>query len=155
MRVNPALIGKAGEMLVAAELMRRGVEVAYPASDVGVDLLAFRLGKKQTVPNRIVPIQVKARSEYGYAFQKSWFSRVPGVVLVWVWHVRYELETSPEFFVFQDIGQVESALGDHVETHSWRELGGYSTTKPTNVHIERMRSHQNKWDRILSQLPQE
>ena len=42
-KINPALVGKAGEMLVAAELMRRGIEIAHPASDVGVDLLAYRL----------------------------------------------------------------------------------------------------------------
>jgi len=46
MTTNPALIGKAGELMVAAELMRRGIEVAYPASDVGVDLLAYRLPPK-------------------------------------------------------------------------------------------------------------
>ena len=79
--VKPALIGKAGEMLVAAELMRRGVEVAHPASDVGVGLLAYRLSEGHAVPAKIVPIQVKAYSGTGYVFQKRWFERAPGVVL--------------------------------------------------------------------------
>jgi hypothetical protein len=34
-----ALVGKAGEALVAAELLRRGINVAYPAFDGSVDLL--------------------------------------------------------------------------------------------------------------------
>ncbi len=55
-----ALTGKAGEILVAAKLMRQGTEVAYPASDVGVDLLAYRLDLRQKVATRFVPIQVKA-----------------------------------------------------------------------------------------------
>ena len=33
-KINPALVGKAGEMLVAAELMRRGIEIAHPAPEV-------------------------------------------------------------------------------------------------------------------------
>lgn len=45
--------------MVAAELMRRGVEVAYPASDVGVDLLAYRLEQGQKAAGKFVPIQVK------------------------------------------------------------------------------------------------
>jgi hypothetical protein len=71
MTVNPALIGKAGELLVAAELMRRGVEVAHPASDVGVDLLAYRLQAGQKTAGKFVPIQVKSYSKTGYRFLKS------------------------------------------------------------------------------------
>jgi hypothetical protein len=78
-KVSPALVGKAGEMLVAAELMRKGIEIAHPASDVGVDLLAYRLQAKQKVATKFVPVQVKTRSETGYAFLRSWFDRCPGV----------------------------------------------------------------------------
>jgi hypothetical protein len=48
MTTNPAPIGKAGEVLVAGELVLRGVEIAYPASEVGIDLLAYRLDPKRT-----------------------------------------------------------------------------------------------------------
>ncbi len=54
---GPAPIGKAGELLVAGELMRRSVEVAVPASDVGVDLLAYRLEFRSRTAGRFVPIQ--------------------------------------------------------------------------------------------------
>lgn len=73
-----ALIGKAGEMLVAAELMRRGIYVAHPAYDGGIDLLAFR----EEAPSRVVQIQVKARAGSCYNFQRGWFSKAPGIVLV-------------------------------------------------------------------------
>jgi hypothetical protein len=66
---NKGLTGAAGELLVAAELLRRGVAVARPLYDQGVDLLAFNPAS----PSRTVPIQVKARSETGYNFQKEWF----------------------------------------------------------------------------------
>jgi hypothetical protein len=149
MAINPALIGKAGEMLVAAELMRRGVEVAHPASDVGVDLLAYRLAPKQTVSSKFVPIQVKARSASGYNFQRAWFDRVPGVVLVHVWHVR----TTPAFFIFDSLSRVEEALGPiHALSPSWQRDGRYSVAKAGDEIINRMEAYRDKWERITDQL---
>ena len=149
MVINSALIGKTGEMLVAAELMRRGIEVAHPASDVGVDLLAYRLAPKETVASKFVPIQVKARSETGYNFQRQWFTRVPGVVLVHVWHV----QTTPEFYVFDSLLRVEEALGPlHSTSPSWQKVGGYSITVAGLEASNRMQKHRDKWDRIIGQL---
>jgi Holliday junction resolvase-like predicted endonuclease len=65
-RRESALIGKAGEALVAAEVLRRGLHVAYPAYDGRVDLLAYREHNLK----RVVPIQVKKRSSTCYNFQK-------------------------------------------------------------------------------------
>jgi len=146
---NPALIGKAGELLVAAELMRRGVEVAYPASDVGVDLLAYRLAPRHPAPDCFVPIQVKARSSSGYNFQRSWFDRVPGIVLVHVWHVA----TIPEYYVLESIARAEEALGPiHAASPSWRTGGGYSVTIAGTEARARMQVHRDRWERITDQL---
>lgn len=139
-----ALVGKAGEALVAAELLRRHIDVAYPAHDSGIDLIAYRAEK----PDAIVPIQVKARSATCYEFQKDWF-RIKGLVLVQVWNV----VTKPEFYIFGSLGEVENALGpQHAATASWLEKGGYNVTSPNEAQLERMRPHQHQWDRILGRL---
>jgi len=138
-----ALIGKAGEALVAAELLRQGIDVAYPAYDGGVDLLAYRGHDFE----RVVPIQVKARSETCYGFQKSWF-HVDGLVLVQVWYTR----TQPQFYVFSTIEQVEEVLGDHCKTDSWRVQGGYTVTQPCDDDIKRMRPHRHRWERVEDRL---
>lgn len=149
MAINPALIGKAGEMLVAGELMRRGIEVAHPASDVGVDLLAYRLAPKQTISKRFIPIQVKARSGYGYSFHKSWFTRVPGVTLVYVWHVEHH----PEFYVLESIERVTEALGPvYSMAKAWTRDGAYYVGNPNAEALARMRDHLDKWERIVDQL---
>jgi hypothetical protein len=149
MAINPALIGKAGEMLVAAELMRRGIEVAHPASDVGVDLLAYRLAAKETVASKFVPIQVKARSATGYHFQRHWFTRVPGVVLIHVCCV----ETVPEFYVFDSLLQVEEALGPiHSTSPSWKKNNVYNVAVAGREDRQRMQPHRDQWDRIINQL---
>ncbi len=150
MAVKPALIGKAGELLVAAELMRRATEVAHPASDVGVDLLAYRLSVGDAVPVRVVPVQVKAYSGTGYVFHKQWFERAPGVVLVSVWLIA----DVPEYYVLDSLDRVEQALGSHRQTESWRKRGLYSAslTPKDSPDWKLMQPHLNQWNRIIHQL---
>jgi hypothetical protein len=144
-RMQPARIGRAGEHMVAAELLRRGLDVAVPCSDVGVDLIAYQARGM----GRSLPIQVKARSGPNYNSQRSWF-RVPGIALVQIWNVA----TSPEFYVFANIEDVEAALGSqHAATPSWLERGGYSVTAPTGDALDRMARHKDRWDRITGQFP--
>ena len=150
MAIKPALIGKAGEMLVAAELMRRGVEVAHPASDVGVDLLAYRLGDGHAVPAKFVPVQVKAYSGTGYVFHRRWFDRAPGVVLVSVWLTA----SMPEFYVLDSLDRVAEALGGHAATSAWRDKGVWSSTStsPGSPDWHLMQPHRDQWARIILQL---
>jgi hypothetical protein len=139
-----ALVGKAGEALVAAELMRRGAHVAYPAYDGGIDLLAYR----ELDFSRVVPIQVKARSSTCYNFQRTWF-HVKGLVLVQVWHVT----TTPEFYIFRSLQEVTEALGiEHSDTMSWTVKGEYTATSPGKENLDRMQPHRDRWERVLDQL---
>jgi hypothetical protein len=139
------LVGKAGEALVSGELLRRGVHVAYPAYDGGIDLLAY----SELNFNRVVPIQVKTRADSGYNFQKAWF-KINGLVLVQVWHVTNEV---PQFYIFRNLIDVEDALGPvHSKSKSWVENGGYSVTDPGKDIVERIQAHRDRWERILDQL---
>jgi hypothetical protein len=139
-----ALVGKAGEALVASELLRRHIDVAYPAHDGGIDLLAY-CGHDL---KRVVPIQVKARTATCYEFQKDWF-RIPNLALVQVWYVT----STPEFYVFGNLEEVVDALGpQHSATQSWIAKGAYNVTTPNAGHIDRMRDHKNRWDRIKQKL---
>jgi hypothetical protein len=138
-----ALIGKSGEALVAAELLRKQIDVAYPAHDGGVDLIAYKGHRFSNV----LPIQVKSASGRSFAFMKSWF-RIQGIVLVHVWHVA----TAPEFYVFGE-SDVEDALGSqYARSDSWMIDGRYSVTNPTDIHAQRMQPHRDRWDRIESRL---
>lgn len=141
-----ALIGKAGEALVAAELLRRQIDVAYPAHDGGVDLIAYRGHRFSNV----LPIQVKTASGRSFAFYKSWF-RIDGIVLVHVWHA----VTNPEFYIFGSIADVENALGpQYAKSESWHLNGRYSVTHPTEAHYQKMQPHRDRWDRIVGLLPE-
>ena len=142
---SSALTGKAGELLVAGELLRRGVDVANPAYDKGIDLFAYR----ETDLTKVVPIQVKARAGTGYNFQRSWF-KFEGLVLVHVWRTQAE----PEFYIFCRLDEVEQALGPTFsKSKSWAVDGGYNVTNPGPDAIARMQRHRNRWDRIADLLP--
>lgn len=137
-------MGKAGEALVAAELLRRHIDVAYPAHDGGIDLLAYRGHNLK----RVVPIQVKARTSTCYEFQKDWF-RIEGLVLVQVWYVTQ----TPEFYIFGGLEDVVGALGpQHAATQSWVNKGNYNVTTPSAEHVQRMQAHKGRWDRIAKKL---
>jgi hypothetical protein len=144
--VLPALIGKAGEALATAELMRRGVVVAAPAYDRGIDFLAYRADHFD-LPIRVVPVQVKARSGTVYNFKKSWFS-IGAIALVQIWNAY----TNPEFYVFSTLAEMEEALGEHAKSDSWVKDGGFSATAPSKSDLALMVPHRDRWDRILRQL---
>jgi hypothetical protein len=151
--INPALIGKAGEMLVAAELMRRGVEVAYPASDVGVDLLAYRLQQGNGAAKNFIPIQVKSASKINYAFFRYWFEKAPGIILVHVWNLaQTDVAQHPRFYIFGSVSDVEDAIRPHVETKSWHINGKWSEPVIGSEAMERLKAHQNRWDRIITKV---
>ena len=131
--------------MVAGELLRRHIDVAYPAHDGGVDLIAY----KESNFGLVIPIQVKTRSGPGYNFQRRWF-RIPTIIVVHVWHAT----TNPEFYIFESIDQVEEALGEkHAATESWEGSGSYSVTDPTAEHIARMTPHRDQWQRIIDRFP--
>lgn len=135
-----ALVGKIGEMLVAAELMRLEINVAFPSHDRGVDMLAYRASDFR----RVVPIQVKTRSLTCYHFQKSWF-QIRGLVLIQVWNV----STKPEFYIFSNLQDVEEALGSkHSISPSWKNQGTYNATTPGNEDRRRMQAHRDQWQRV-------
>lgn len=143
-RVPAKLVGAAGEALVAGELLRRGVEVTFPAVDSGIDFFVFN----ERRPKRpAVPIQVKSHSDYGYTFKKGWF-KFPGIILIHVWHVT----GAPQFYIFSDIGQVERVLGKSAQRPTWRRKGTWHVSTPTDEQIKRMGRHRNKWARILNRL---
>jgi hypothetical protein len=143
--LDAALVGKAGEALVAAELLRRHVDVAYPAFDGGVDLIAYR----GHAFDKVVPIQVKTRSKTCFEFYKSWFG-IKRLVLVQVWYA----VDKPRFFIFGNVEEAEQALGDHAKTASWMEKGAYTVTQSNEQHIARMLPYENKWEKITTLLTQ-
>ncbi len=135
-------------MMVAAELMRRGVEIAHPASDAGVDLLAYHLDTGLRTARKFVPIQVKAFSGTGYRFLKTWFDRAPDLALVLV----NNLATTPQCYVFRGLPDIEDAIGKHALTPSWVDRGIWSATELSAPDARLLLPHRDRWERIADQF---
>lgn len=148
MATDPRLLDKAGDLLVAAELMRRGLWIAYPASGAGFDMLAYRLNATPGV-SACVPIRVEADNGSGHRFERAWFQRVPGLVLVHVWHVA----TAPEFYLVESLVRVAEALGgDQAGLTSWHDAGTVNVTVAADPARHRMQDHRDRWERVVAQF---
>jgi hypothetical protein len=90
---------------------------------------------------------MKTRSESNFTFHRHWF-RIENIVLVQVWHTT----TTPAFYIFSEIGQVEHVLDKASETVSWKVQGKYHSSNPTQQQLERLQHHRDKWDRIIDRL---
>lgn len=132
-------VGAASEALVTSRLLSLGVDVARPASNNGVDLIAFG-----GPPWWIVPVQVKSASTERIVFKREWF-KIPGLVLVFVWL------GSGRCFVFDGLPDVELFLGDSADTDSWRTRGDWAITRELGpTHRERLAPFDEAWDKVLA-----
>ena len=142
-KASSANVGAAGEALVVARLLSKGVEVARPFSDNGVDLVAYTAGNF----GRAVPIQVKTSSSPRIEMQRKWF-QVPGIVLVYVWLIN----PVARCFVFDGLTDADAVLADSANTSSWQDQGRYVISRPGDMHIERMQQFEEAWTKITARL---
>jgi hypothetical protein len=138
------LVGPAGECLVEAELLVRGINVARPRLDEKrIDLLPLAVTHDNLA---VCPIQVKSASTTALKFKRSWFN-TPNLVLVWVWYVT----AKPRYFIFSSRRQVERFLRTGTRSATWLSNRQYNVSRPTR-RLADLAEHENRWDRIVSKL---
>lgn len=144
--VTPILgghVGASGEMAVAAMLLAKGLTIARPFPDDGIDLVALRSSDLA----RAVPIQVKTASGMNIYFERKWF-KYPGIVLI---HVRLANQ-GRRFYIFDGIADVEDFLGASAKSASWCQNGRYSSTKPSRVWEKALLRFEDGWNKIIEKL---
>jgi hypothetical protein len=143
-RPTASNIGAAGEALVAARLLARGIDVAKPFSDNGVDLVAYSCGF-----DRAIPIQVKTASSPQITLERKWFA-IPGIVLVYVWLVG----SAGRFFVLDGLPDAEMFLGTSAIRDSWRIKGKWSISSNNfgQTHLDRLSVFEDAWQKITARL---
>jgi hypothetical protein len=133
-----ALTGKAGEYIVAGQLMLRGLNVFWPASDTGCDIMTDNLCRLQ-----VRSAHLYHRKEYGplYFFPLPKNRRVPNSDKTTILVVRKKFSEICDFVVFHGIEQnrfwiVPAALCDEC---TGVELGTESTLRRFTGSIKEMR----------------
>jgi hypothetical protein len=135
-----------GRNRLVNELLRDGLEVAVPARDRGVDVIAYADLSAQVATFSAKPIQMKAFSAAGFSVSAK-YSRISNLLMAYVWHVNEQSPAVTYALTYADAVKVGEAMG-WTETSSWKDGGIYSSTKPSErlkTLIEPFRVVPGRW----------
>jgi hypothetical protein len=113
-----------GRAWLEARMTRAGFEIAKPARDKGIDLIAF--SDRPGMVFRAVPIQMKAASERVFSVERKYVGR--GIVMAYVWG---GLEVTPRVFLVPHDEAVGLLPEQTRQTESWAKRGFWVTTRPS------------------------
>ena len=127
-----------GRNRLMSELLRAGLEVALPARDRGVDLIAYADLSSKVRSFVAIPIQMKAASKRSFSVDKK-YAKISNLMLAHVWHldtpdkaVTYALRYPEAVAIAEEMGWTKTA--------SW-ERGGYSTSNPSKNLCALLEAH--------------
>ncbi len=138
-----------GRHRLASELMEAGLEVAFPARDRGVDLIAYADIDAQLGRFVARPIQMKAASQCSFGVWSKYL-KINDLLLAYVWNVGGDAVTYA--LTCREAIAIADAMG-WTRTASWTEKGGYVTTRPTSklyAFLEPHRMTPDKWRRKVT-----
>lgn len=117
--IDTQLIELAGRHALISQLLAGGVEVATPARDHGIDLIAYLDDAERFLA---CPLQLKANTDARFVVDRK-YERFIGLLFVYAWNV---LGEQPELYAlsYAEAFTLLEAKG-HTGTRSW-EKGNYS-----------------------------
>ena len=126
--MDSKLVELIGRNYLTAELLQAGLEVATPARDRGIDLIAYADLDDGGGQFRARPIQLKAALNRAFSIDRK-YAKFPDLLLAYVWGL-HDLTTSQCYLLSH---RESIAIGDALgwtKTASWRK-GYYVTTNPS------------------------
>lgn len=149
--MDTQIIELLGRNTLVNALLRAGFEVAQPARDRGVDLIAY-LDVDDAIEQFVgVPIQLKAASQRSFNISKK-YNKFPNLIMAYVWDLMRDTESPIYALTQQEAVAVGDTMG-YTQTPSWQDKGHYSITSPPKKLIaclEPYRMNSEKWrDKLL------
>jgi hypothetical protein len=152
--MDTQLIEIVGRNRLVNELLRSGLEVAVPARDRGVDLIAYA-DLHSTVSNFIArPIQMKAATGSYFSIDRK-YERLRDLILAFVWNLDDSSGGVTYAMSYPEAVEIGDALG-WTQTVSWMENNTYTTTRPSRelkALLERYRMNAKGWWTMVTGLP--
>jgi hypothetical protein len=116
-----------GHNRLTDELLRSGLEVAHPARDRGVDIIAY-VDLETHVQSFVArPIQMKAASRQSFSIDRK-YSKFPNLLIAFVWNLANGAEPVTFAMSYAEALRVGDSMG-YTTTDSWQR-GSYATTNP-------------------------
>jgi hypothetical protein len=129
MPLDSQVVELLGQQRLAGELLRAGLEVAFPARDRGIDLIAYADTGEGVDQFSAKPIQMKAASHRSFGIWKKYF-KFPDMLIAYVWHLNGEHPPVTFALTVAEAEGVAEAMA-WTKTSSWIDKGGYGTTRPS------------------------
>jgi hypothetical protein len=117
-----------GRQRLIGELLRDGLEVAVPARDRGVDLVAYADLSRQVARFSSRPIQMKASTISAFSVDQK-YGRIADLILAYVWHLGSPQAAVTYAMCYAEAVRIAAAMG-WTETTSWQQ-GRYTTNNPS------------------------
>ncbi len=117
-----------GRHRLASELLQAGLEVAFPARDRGIDLIAYV--DVDPAGSRFVarPIQMKAASRRSFGIFRK-YEKFHDLLIAFVWNVDGAEPPETYALTYAECLAIGEEMG-WTRTASWLEHGDYGTTRP-------------------------
>lgn len=138
-----------GRNRLVDELLLAGLEVALPARDRGVDLIAYVDLESKVSSFVAFPIQMKAASTRAFSIDRK-YSKIANLILAYVWGLQKPERAVTYALTYPDAVAVADAM-KWTKTDSWAK-GQYSTSAPSKKLCELLQPYQMSpeawWQRI-------
>jgi len=121
------------------ELLYAGIEIAMPARDRGLDLVAYVDLNDQLDYFAAIPIQMKAASTRAFGIDRK-YEKFPHLIMAFVWHVASPTDAVTYAMTYKDLHAIAEEMG-YTRTPSWMERNGYSSSSPSRRVVERLEQH--------------
>ena len=111
------------------DLLRSGVEVATPARDRGVDLIAYLDIDEQIGRFAAVPIQIKTATQRSFSIDRK-YAKFPDLLFAFVRGIGQPETATIYALTYPESVEVGKSMG-WLDTESWIQGGRYTTTAPS------------------------
>lgn len=145
-KLDTQTIELVGQHRLASELLLAGLEVAFPARDRGVDLVAYIDIDK--VGGRFIakPIQMKAASERSFGIWEK-YAKINDLIFAFVWHVDGASPPETYALTYQESLAVADTMG-WTKERTWTTKGRWDNTNPGKTIRKLLEPHRmtpEKW----------
>ncbi|HJT77081.1 MAG TPA: hypothetical protein VJ739_07735 [Gemmataceae bacterium] len=146
MALDTQVVELLGRQRLMGELLRDGLEVAIPARDRGIDLIAYVDLSRQVTRFAARPLQMKAFTARGFSVAQK-YARIADLLLAYVWFLGETQAPETYGLCYAEAVRIAESMG-WTETASWKEGGAYTTTSPSKRLLSRLEPYRigpGKW----------
>ena len=145
-----------GRNRLGSDILRDGLDVAVPARDRGIDLIAYADLSASVKTFVARPIQMKASSEASFSIDRN-YKKLASLIIAYIWHVHDPNKTVTYALTYREALLIARKCWDRASgsSASWKR-GRYSTSKPSRKLrklLEPFKVTEGKWWEKVTGIP--